>query len=165
METVTLGDIARLLIVISLIGFVSAVGPWAWKQAPRLGRSLASLFNSIMSISLVPPPIRTGSDGGSERFAAPVLGQQNQAKPSELGGREPLIQFSTLQNMDDADLIALLAVLRLPNGDYRFSANKIRDIVGGSDTAVKAQVAAHRPKEVKPSPPRSIGRPPNGWVA
>jgi hypothetical protein len=59
--------------------------------------------------------------------------------------------------------VALLATLRKPDGGYRFSANRIRDIVGGSDAAIKSQVAALRPKPPASPVVSHAERPANGW--
>jgi len=171
METFSLQDLLFLLGMCVLIGLVSAIGPAVWRALPRLWNyfvdrpigEIAALFMS--SGASVPTRPVIGSDSGFEWFEDAVPGQQNQVNQTEPDEQEPAIQFSSLQNLDDENLTALLAVLRLPSGEYRFSANKIRDIVGGSDKVVKAWVAAHRPKEPQPKAPRSIKRPPQGWAA
>ncbi len=103
------------------------------------------------------PPARTG-------FRAPVLRQPVRVIPQEPIRTEPPNEpLTTLPIMDDAALIKFLAELRTPEGDYRFSANRIRDIVGGADAVVKSQVARYRPKPPAPKPAAHLERPANGW--
>lgn len=106
---------------------------------------------------------RTGSESPEP---GAVLPHQNQIEPLEPPENEPPIALASLRNMSDEELIALLAVMRLPSGGYRFSANEILKIVGGTAADVKAQIAALRPKAGAPAAQRSCGtsyRPENGW--
>lgn len=93
-------------------------------------------------------------------FDVPVLARPFQAEPEPVRQKSWSEIGATLQN--DEALIDLLSTIKV-DGEYRFSANKIRDIVGGADAAVKARVASHRPKPAQPRPPARIVRPENGW--
>lgn len=106
---------------------------------------------------------RTSFDGGFERFPLPVLGQQNQERANRFAAIEDIINLTYTSPVTDQQALTILALMRRENGEYFLSANKIRDIVGGADATVKAEVAALRPS--KPAPPvvRSIARPPGGW--
>lgn len=64
---------------------------------------------------------------------------------------------------NDAALIAQLATLKDSAGKYRFSANKIADLVGGTRADVLAEIAAHRPRPASPKANRRLERPANGW--
>src|SRR6476659_10178863 len=58
---------------------------------------------------------------------------------------EPQIDLAAIEEADRDTLIDILSVLK-KDGEYLFSANKIRDLVGGADAVVKSRVASHRPK-------------------
>jgi hypothetical protein len=102
-------------------------------------------------------------DSGSQRFAPPVFAQQNQENQNQNATIDDIIDLTYTSPLTDQQAITILALMRRENGDYFLSANKIRDIVGGADATVKAEVAALRPKEPTPPPLRSITRPPGGW--
>ncbi len=106
---------------------------------------------------------RSGFEGGSEWFAEPVPGQQNQENQNQNATIEDIINLTYTSAITDQQALTILALMRRENGDYFLSANKIRDIVGGADAAVKAEVAALRPSKPTPPPARSIARPPGGW--
>lgn len=102
------------------------------------------------------------SEGGSGTSSAePVLPQQNQLEPELVRDFEAVKTFLSSHNLSDDEAVILLAVLRR-NGDYLISANKIRDVVGGSDAQIKAQVAAIRPRPRTP-PVQRLERPAGGW--
>lgn len=93
-----------------------------------------------------------------------VLPRQNQVEPIEPGKNEPARQgpfWPNLAPQDDDQMIAYLAQLRRPNGEYRLSANKILEIVGGTAAETKKKIAQHRP-DISP-PVRSLQRPNGGW--
>lgn len=108
-------------------------------------------------------------DGGSEDadigsrtgFDDLVLRQQNQAEPELVCDFATAKTYLSGHNLSDDEAVELLAILRRDN-DYLISANKIRDIIGGSDAVIKAQVARHRPRPPAKRPQR-LERPANGW--
>jgi len=60
--------------------------------------------------------------------------------------------------------IAWLTVQRNDDGTYRHSANKIAAFMGGTESVVKAQVAAIRAKKEVAAPVSARAeRPPQGW--
>ena len=72
-------------------------------------------------------------------------------------------------HMSKAELITLLAVQKNADGTYAYSANRIRDFVGGTTSAVMEQIKAVRP-DAKPAPQapqpsrgKSLRRPARGW--
>lgn len=104
---------------------------------------------------VVPCGPSTGADDA-------VLPQQNQVEPASVPSFEVVIEFLTGHNLTDEQAIDILALMSRDAGDL-LSANKIRDIVGGNEAAVKTRVAAWRPA---PEPQRSQGRvprPDGGW--
>jgi hypothetical protein len=134
---------------------VLSVTPFMLVLLPGLGEAVMSSDGSDIA--------RTGSE---PLEPIPVRAHQNQIEPLEPAENEPPIALASLRNMRDEELIALLAVMRSPNGGYRFSANEILKIVGGTAADVKAQVAALRPKAGAPAAQRPGGplyRPENGW--
>jgi hypothetical protein len=108
-------------------------------------------------------PDRAGSDDGSSRLSMPVLWQQNQEKPNQNATIEDVIELTYSGPITREQALTILALMQRENGEYFLSANKIRDIVGGADATVKAEVAALRPSKPTPPPARSIARPPGGW--
>lgn len=105
-----------------------------------------------------------GDQGGSSTGAGRlVLPQQHQVASGLVPDLASVKIYLKQHNVSDQDAIDILALLRRSNGDNLISANKIRDIVGGNEAAVKAQVATLRPK---PPAPRTQGhqeRPVGGW--
>ncbi len=110
------------------------------------------------------------SDTGATVVPAPVPDvqnqpnqpQQNQVEPASVPSFEVVIDFLAGHNLTDEQAIDILALMSRDAGDL-LSANKIRDIVGGNEAAVKTRVAAWRPA---PEPQRSQGRvprPDGGW--
>lgn len=134
------------------------VTPWALVFLPAAAAYLED-DESYIAPSTGAEGAPTGSSTSS---AQAVLPQQHQVEPALVLGFEGLIDYLKGHNLTDEQVIDLLALMRRDAGDL-LSANKIRDIVGGNEAAVKARVAAWRPK---PEPPRSQGRvarPDGGW--
>lgn len=115
----------------------------------------------LLGVGMLPITERGGGSGAG--FDRAVLPQQNQVKPELVLNFDAVIGFIAKHNMSDEEAIKYLAVARRLNGDHLLSANKIRDVVGGSDAVVKLQVAALRPKKEQPKPATSIRRPADGW--
>lgn len=101
----------------------------------------------------------TGSGTGSARAVPP---QQHQSEPLRAVNFETVSVFLKEHNLTDEEAIDLLTLAHRESGDL-LSANKIRDIVGGNEAAVKARVATWR---TPPKPQRTQGRVPRphgGW--
>jgi hypothetical protein len=96
-------------------------------------------------------------------FAVPVPGQQNQEFQNQFVDFEDVKTFLAEHNLSDEQVVITLALIRRANGDELLSANKIRDIAGGADGAIKPIVAAHRKPRPKSRPQARIARPPGGW--
>lgn len=104
--------------------------------------------------------VRGGSGAGSE---GAVLSQQNRPGSEKAQNFDEVLSYLLAHKLSDEELAKLLAVTQRLNGDYLLSANKIRDVVGGSDAAIKAHVSPLRPKKEQPPPSPSIRRPADGW--
>lgn len=100
-----------------------------------------------------------GSGTGS---ANPVLAQQHQAEPELVPNFTRALAYISQHNFTSDEAADVLASIKVGD-DYLLSANKIRDIVGGNEAAVKARVAARRPKVALPKPSARLERPANGW--
>lgn len=122
----------------------------------------AFMVGDVIRLSVLP-----GSEGdrGSSGTGAdqPVLPQQHQAALELVPNLAAVKTYLKQHNVSDQDAIDILALLRRPTGDNLISANKIRDIVGGNEAAVKAQVAALRPKPPAKLTQGRQERPVNGW--
>jgi hypothetical protein len=163
-------DITLLLKVVGLAiglvfggGFLIVIWPSPWVELAafiRHGRKYGFIRINV-----------TSSDDGSEEseggsrtgFADPVLGQQNHTEPEPVLKIEQVIAFLTEHNLTDEQATIMFAVMRREDGEHFLSANKIRDVVGGADAVVKAQVAAYRPRQSRPKPAARLERPANGW--
>lgn len=104
------------------------------------------------------------SPGAGTGSAIVVPQQQHQAASELVSSFETVKDYLTDHTLTDDEMVVLLALIRRADGNDLLSANKIREVVGGNEGRVKAQVAAHR----KPRPrPRTHGaplkRPANGW--
>lgn len=143
------------LIVLVALGFVMMllfkVAVWWGERHPMSSEERGSQSD------------RASFSSGSRQFAPLVPAQQNQENQNQNATIEDVVNLTYTGPITDQQAITILALMRRENGDYFLSANKIRDIVGGADATVKADVAALRPKEQAPPPPRSIARPPGGW--
>jgi len=92
-----------------------------------------------------------------------VPGQQHQAEPELVLNFEAIKAYLTDHTLTDDEAVVLLALVRRADGNDLLSANKIRDIVGGNEGKVKAQVAVHRKPRPRPKAAARIERPANGW--
>lgn len=107
---------------------------------------------------------RTGSDAIFTGSSDPVRAHQNRLEPDFEAVLEPEREPPTLRNLTRAEEIALLAVQRNDDGTYRHSANKICELMGGTASEIKAQVATIRgPAKPKAAPGSPLKRPLNGW--
>lgn len=106
-------------------------------------------------------PVRTGGSTGADDAARARL---HQVAPESEPQNAPSHELVSLHMSRETE-IAWLAVQRNDDGTYRHSANKIAALMGGTESIVKAQIAAIRAKkevEAKPSGMR-LDRPPQGW--
>lgn len=137
---------------------IVAVAQYIVRRSPFLCRGFWLLLGCpgpgyILS-SCLPGLVLPGSETSSEVIGTgseePVLPQQNQAEPEEPALSEP--QLTVIK----------LAIMKKPNGDYLFSANQIRDTVGGNAATIKGWVA-----EVRGAPQQQsnghLERPAKGW--
>lgn len=114
----------------------------------------------VMSPEAGSTPRRPGSSTGS---ADPVSGQQNQQAPELVLDFDTIIDYLARHKLDTPErVVDVLAVLQFGEG-HVLSANKIRDIAGGNEAAVKARVASRRPKADAPKPAKRLERPVEGW--
>jgi hypothetical protein len=169
MQNLSLGDVAWIFGSLIVFALICVAGRPAWHLARALKRryvhvswqGLLDILADDMSSEAGSEPTLPGSRTG---FDDPVLPQQNQVKPELVFEFSHLLDFLSRHNLSEGEAIALLARMRRSNGiDYYLSANRIRDVVGGADAAVKAEVAKHRPKPAVPKPPARLERPANGW--
>lgn len=134
------------------------VTPWALVFLPAAATYLPDEDNYVAP-STGAESTPTGSGTGS---AQAVLPQQHQLEPASVPSFETTIDYLKGHNLTDEQVIDLLALMRRDAGDL-LSANKIRDIVGGNEAAVKARVAAWRPKVEPPRSQGRVARPHGGW--
>lgn len=103
-----------------------------------------------------------------------VRGQQNQVEPVEPAKIEPLDEPAPVAisaQLNQTELIAVLAVQKNAAGGYRYSANQITGFIGGTAADVKKIIADIRtPPKVEPPPEptqpergKSLRRPAEGW--
>lgn len=86
-----------------------------------------------------------------------------QAEPEPVRKNGLVVDLATLPNMEPLNLADLLAVQRDEDGEYRYSANKIAEFVGGTRADVLARIASHRPKPPAKKTEAHLDRPANGW--
>lgn len=120
--------------------------------------------NAVKRLWSVVPSVR-GSDydnaGADTSSARAVPPQQHQSASELVLDFDSVLDYLRRHKLTDEQAIDLLTLATREEGDL-LSANKIRDIVGGNEAAVKARVASHRPKA--PARPSSrLERPANGW--
>jgi hypothetical protein len=164
MDTVQPGQLiglvaALVLVVVVLlsVNFREEIGA----VCQGLGEFLIALFDRFVVVRL---PGSEGDHGGADTGATlSVLPPQHQTKPELVPDLAAIKTYLKQHSVSDQDAIDILALLRRPTGDNLISANKIRDIVGGNEAAVKAQVAALRPKPPQPRTQGHADRPANGW--
>jgi hypothetical protein len=132
-----------------------------------LARRALPFVRAFMAGDVIRLSVWPGSEGdrdGADTGATLAVPQpQHQAKPELVPDLTAIKTYLKQHNVSDQDAIDILALLRRPTGDNLISANKIRDIVGGNEAAVKAQVAALRPKPPAPRTQGHADRPANGW--
>lgn len=104
-------------------------------------------------------PAHAGA-GASSGDAVPV--QQHQEEPELVPNFARALTYISQHNFTSDEAADILANMKI-DGEYLLSANKIRDIVGGNEAAVKARVASHRPKPAQPRVQGRMERPANGW--
>lgn len=106
-------------------------------------------------------PVRwSGAGGASDPARAHLHQVEQESEPYSAPPAEPV----SLHMSRDAE-IAWLTVQRNDDGTYRHSANKIAAFMGGTESVVKAQVAAIRAKkEAETNHANSrLERPAQGW--
>lgn len=106
-------------------------------------------------------PARRGGAGGADDLAR---GHLHQVYEEPVLQNAPAPEPLSLHMSRDAE-IAWLSVQRNDDGTYRHSANKIAAFMGGTESVVKAQIAAIRAKKEPDQKPASsrLERPTQGW--
>lgn len=146
----TPGQTADIVVLVLTIGLVGA---------GFLSIALGWIVNRYVAPSTGSEPAPAGSSTGSDQA---VLPQQHQPEPAPPLDFDDMIDYLTQHNLTDEQTIDLLTLMRRNDGDL-LSANKIRDIVGGNEAAVKARVAAWRPKAEPQRSQGRVARPDGGW--
>lgn len=155
----TLGEVITCALAIVAVLVVPAAIIRAWFPVIR-----ERVGGMLMSRSAGGSPLdRASSPAETRRFTTPVPAQQNQENQNQNATIEDIISLTYTGPVTDQQALTILALMRRENGEYFVSANKIRDIVGGADATVKAEVAALRPHKPTKPPARSVTRPPGGW--
>jgi len=140
-----------VFIIIALVQYLArrhpytARGFWLLAGCPAESEVLAALLPGfVMSREPHFQAVPSGSRTSSEVSEIP---HQNHVEPEE-----PQKKLR--------DNVIALAIMKKDNGDYLFSANAIRDIVGGNAERIKGWVAEVRPQA---QGQRRLERPPQGW--
>jgi len=143
-----------LFLTIAVIGgVVMVVTGWLWRFIRRnIMPSQPPVRYEYRPVA--PPEPVAPKPPAPNQFLTPANWHANHA--------EPTIDLDAIEEADRDTLIDILSVLK-KDGDYLFSANKIRDLVGGADAVVKSRVASHRPKPPAPKIEAHLDRPANGW--
>lgn len=121
---------------------------------------VAQMFGSFSVVRSGPPPT---SDGPRTSPVLVVRPDTDQVKPEPVRNFQDVVDFLKKHNLTDEQLIAVYAVIHRAADDYPLSANKIRDVVGGTRDEVLALVSSYRPKPPAPKPSGKLVRPENGW--
>lgn len=139
---------------------IDKIRAWWKKIRPTVKRSEGGAYK-VMSRPLESRPVPTGSGTGSAVVVPP---QQHQPEPAAPASIEDVVSFLSRHKLESPEqVIDILSVLQFGD-DHVLSANKIRDVVGGNEKAVKARVASHRTKEEAPKKTSSrLDRPIDGW--
>lgn len=140
------------------LGWKDVVEPrvrWAMQRWRTLSRSEQADGRSEPVQSMGEPP---------EPLA--VLPRLNHPEPSKPGEIEPALESLQLNRLSRIAEIALLAVQRNDDGNYRHSANDITRFMGGTAADAKKQIAEIRATkpEREPKPEERVTRPPKGWA-
>lgn len=116
-----------------------------------------------LEVETPPAPADRPSSASGSQWVEPVkIPDTSQAEPIELPVRDPPdepVFYS--HKMSRKELTILLAAQRDGEGQYRFSANKIAEFVGGTGAEVKGWVADVRGR--KEPAAATLRRPANGW--
>lgn len=105
------------------------------------------------------PARASGAGGANDPAQARLHQEEPRCEPIFAPAHEP----QSLHMSRDAE-IAWLTVQRNDDGTYRHSANKIAAFMGGTESVVKAQIAAIRAKKEVAAPVSArVERPPQGW--
>jgi len=109
------------------------------------------------SADVVPVPVRDTDTGTHTSLPAPTSTAPDFADTPAVEGGTDWELPRVSRHLGDAELITLLAAQRTPAGKFRFSANAIFGLVGGSRSAVLDQVRAIQNPSAQPPtyPPRS----------
>ncbi len=105
----------------------------------------------------------TGSEAGSADSGIAVPLHRNQAEPDFDAESEPERESVVLRQLPRTELIVMLAIQNKDDGNYLFSANEIKQFVGGRAADVGEIIAGVRGKKQAEPPARSVQRPTNGW--
>jgi len=140
-----------------LVGYIAAfaVCGVAWQNRQKI----AAVFRYFFPRTGAEP----SGDGSGIGAVSPVPPRQHQAASELVPDFDAVLRFLEEHNLTDEQLIAVYAIPHRTPDDYPLSANRIRDAVGGNEAAVKAQVAARRPKPRAPKLRAHLDRPVSGW--
>jgi len=143
-----------VFIIIALIQYLArrhpytARGFWLLAGCPAESEVLTALLPGfIMSNESTNQAVLTGSRTSSPTPELAEIPQQSQVEPED--------PFK-----NQRETVIALAIMKKPDGSYIFSANQIRDAVGGNAERIKGWVAEVRPQV---QGQRRLERPPQGW--
>lgn len=166
------------IIVGSVLAFLAAciLMPPLLKYGPRVGRTILDFTHDAffyffvfkwernMSSHETEPPndelVQSADLGGASAAALQRQHQVNDVSHQSGASERALPSL----HMAREEEIAWLAGMKQEDGTYRHSANKIAALMGGTESVVKAQVAAIRTPD-RPKIPNGtpLKRPANGW--
>lgn len=124
-----------------------------------------------LSFHYVEPTAETPARNSAETAETPVVradtkqAQTAETPKNETPSETPVVHISA--HLTKTELITLLAVQKDEHGNYVYSANRIRDFVGGTTADVMTQIASIRNPQQTPSAPergKTLRRPENGWA-
>lgn len=136
--------------------------------AESVNRFEAAPFDYVERAAASEPP-RTVSETPRNTTPAPVTQQAEAVTKQEIETPAPTPEVTISSHLNKTELITLLAVQKKPDGDYTYSANQIRNFVGGTAADVHALIAELR--GTRKDEPKAhakgerIARPPEGWPA
>jgi len=143
-----------VFIIIALVQYLArrhpytARGFWLLAGCPAESEILAALLPGfVMSNESTDQAVLTGSRTSSSTPEPAVLPHQNHVEPAD-------------PYADQRENVIALAIMKRPDGSYIFSANQIRDAVGGNAERIKGWVAEVRPQV---QGQRRLERPSQGW--
>ncbi len=146
------GDVVTLISILVALWFVPR---FLWRQYRR--EHMPEEVNPVVRSGVI-----RGYTGSGTGATLPVSWQQHQAASELVPDFEAVKTFLSKHKLTPQEKIDLLAIAQDEDG-YWISANKIRDLVGGNEAAVKSRVASHRPKPPAPKAAAHLDRPVKGW--